>query len=86
MRIEKTVKEKDALMSLGDDTETNNLDEAIGAKIDDEAKKLFIVARDIEIKPKDPEYNKLISQNTLTMLNEIECILNDYLLFFEESK
>ena len=42
------------------------------------------MAKDIEAKPNDPEYNKLISQNTLTMLNDIECVLNAHLELFGE--
>mgnify|MGYP001068762449 FL=1 len=32
----------------------------------------------------DPEYTKLISQDTLPMLNEIEVMLNHYLETFEK--
>lgn len=50
-------------------------------------RELYIVAKGIEAKPNDPEYNKLINQNALTMLNEIEQVVNSHLdLFLEYEK
>ena len=45
---------------------------------------MYVTAKDIEVKTNDPEYTKLISQETLPMLNEIECILNNYLETFQQ--
>ena len=45
---------------------------------------MYVAAKDIEVKPNDPEYTKLISQETLPMLNEIEWILNNYLEIFQQ--
>jgi|TARA_B110000305_G_C19407592_1_gene623654 hypothetical protein len=46
---------------------------------------LYVVAKDIDVKTNDAaEYNKLISQSNLTMLNDIECILNGFLINFVE--
>ena len=46
---------------------------------------LYITAKDIDVKTNDAaEYNKLVSQSNLVMLNEIECILNEFLINFDK--
>lgn len=82
-RIDKTKQEKDALQSFTEDGEGQNLDEQVREMIDENTRKLYLVTKDVEAKPNDPEYNKLLSQNTLTMLNEIEYTINQYLETFD---
>ena len=51
--------------------------------MEENTQKLYVTAKDIEVKTNDPEYNKLISQDTLPMLNEIEVMLNHYMETFQ---
>jgi len=60
-RIEKTAQEKDALLIFTEEGEGQNLDDLVRNQIDENTKKLYIVSKDIETRPNDPEYNKLIS-------------------------
>lgn len=72
IRIEKTQLEKDALLGITEDREGQNLDDTVRALIDENTRKLYLAAKDVEAKPNDIEYNKLLNQSTLTMLNEVE--------------
>ena len=58
------------------------MDDNIRGRIEEHTQKLYVTAKDIEVKTNDPEYTKLISQDTLPMLNEIEIYLNNYLETF----
>ena len=72
------------MMGFSEDGEGQSLDEHNRMRIEENTQKLYVTAKDIEVKTNDPEYNKLISQDTLPMLNEIECILNNYLETFQQ--
>lgn len=83
MRIEKTTMERDGLLSFTGDSSGQGLDEFTRGEIERMTQELYVVAKDIDVKTNDAaEYNKLISQSNLTMLNEIECILNGFLINF----
>lgn len=83
-RIQRTVQEKNALMGFTEDGESQFLDENVRHRIESHTQQLFAVAFDIEVKSNDLEFTKQLSQDTLPMLNEIECTLNRYLEKFSE--
>lgn len=83
-KIARTMQEKDALLGVTEDSEGQFIDENTKQRIEESTQKLYITAKDFEVKANDPEYAKLISQDTLPMLNEIECILNQYLETFQQ--
>ena len=85
MRIQKSTAERDSLQSFTGDSSGQGLDENTRSEIAKMTQDLYVVAKDIIVKNKDDaEYQKLIGQSNLTMLNEIECILNGFLLNFVE--
>lgn len=82
-RIGRTQQEKDALSVFTEDGEGHSLEENLRIRMEENTQKLYVTAKDIEVKTNDPEYTKLISQETLPMLNEIEVMLNHYLETFQ---
>jgi hypothetical protein len=60
------------------------LTEDLRATIKDNTCELYKTAKDLNINVNDAEYLKMISQDTLPMLNEIEVILNSYMENFKE--
>ena len=44
-----------------EDGEGHTLDDNIRSKIEEHTQKLYVTAKDIEVKTNDPEYTKLIS-------------------------
>ena len=83
-RIQRTVQEKNALNGFTEEEDEQNLDENLRGRIEEHTQKLYVTAKDIEVKTNDPEYTKLISQDTLPMLEEIEIHLNSYLETFAQ--
>ena len=83
-RIQRTMQEKDALLGVSGDGEGSALNDELRARIKENTCELFKTAKDLNINVNDPEYLKLVSQDTLPMLNEIECLLNNYLETFSE--
>lgn len=78
------MQEKDALLGVSGDGEGSALNDELRARIKENTCELFKTAKDLNINVNDPEYLKLVSQDTLPMLNEIECLLNNYLETFSE--
>ena len=76
MKINRTQEEKNALEFFTEDDENQNLDQTLAKMIHDKTFRLYKLAKDNQTKPNDPEYDKLASQDTLVMLNEIESVIS----------
>ena len=86
-RIRKTQAEKDALSLITGDTDGSALDDGLRQRIVENTQELYKTAKDLNNNTSaisDQEYQKQISQDTLPMLIEIECLLNNYLENFKE--
>jgi len=83
-RISRTQLEKDALLGITGDGEGHAINDDLRGRIEDNTCEVYKTAKELNISSTDPEYLKLISQDTLPMLNEIECLLNNYLETFSE--
>jgi hypothetical protein len=75
MKINRTQEEKNALEFFTEDDENQNLDQTLAKMIHDKTFRLYKLAKDNQTKPNDPEYDKLASQDSLVMLNEIESVI-----------
>lgn len=60
-RISRTQQEKNALMGFTEDGDSQYLDDNVRVRMEENTQKLYVTAKDIEVKTNDPEYNKLIS-------------------------
>ena len=60
-RIGRTQQEKDALSGFTEEAEGHTLEDNLRFRMEENTQKLYVTAKDIEVKTNDPEYTKLIS-------------------------
>jgi hypothetical protein len=60
-RIGRTQQEKDALSGFTEDGEGQSLEDNLRNRMEENTQKLYVTAKDIEVRTNDPEYTKLIS-------------------------